>query len=85
MQVIRARNRKMTICKMIVRDETDACEITWYNQAYLKEKFKIGEQYSFFGKVSKKSGHIQMVSPVFDNEGLKNNTRKNYTNLSFDI
>ena len=55
MQVIRARNRKMTICKILVRDETDVCEITWYNQPYLKERFKIGEEYSFFGKISKKS------------------------------
>lgn len=41
MQVTRARNRKMTICKLIVRDETDACEITWYNQPYLKEQIKV--------------------------------------------
>ena len=40
MQVVRARNRKMTICKIVVKDETDACEITWYNQPYLKEQLK---------------------------------------------
>ncbi|MDE5830869.1 MAG: hypothetical protein K2H53_04330 [Clostridia bacterium] len=76
MQTIRARARKMTICKIIVKDDTDACEIIWYNQPYLKDRFKVGNEYSFFGKVTKKSGHIQMISPVFDNEGLKNNTGK---------
>lgn len=76
MQVIRARNKKMTICKIIVRDDTDVCEITWYNQPYLKNRFKVGNEYSFFGKVTKKAGHAQMISPVFDGEGLKNNTGK---------
>lgn len=43
MQVIRTKSRKMTICKMIVRDETDACEMIWYNQPYLKQQFKVRE------------------------------------------
>lgn len=76
MQIISARNRKMTICRMIVRDETDSCVMVWYNQTYLKNQFKIGTEYNFFGKISKKSGHIEMCSPVFDKEGLKNNTGK---------
>lgn len=75
MQVVRTRNRKMTICKMIVKDETDACELIWYNQPYLKEQFRVGDRCNFFGKISKKSGHIQMTSPAFDKEGSKNNTR----------
>lgn len=85
MQIVTTRNKKMKLCKMIVRDNTDACEITWYNQQYLKNQFHMGEEYSFFGKISKKSGHIEMLSPVFDKEGIKNNTRKNYTNLSTNI
>lgn len=76
MQIITARNKKMKICKMIVRDDTDACEITWYNQQYLKQNFHVGEKYSFFGKISKAKGHIEMISPVFDKEGIKNNTGK---------
>ncbi len=76
MNIITTRNRRMTICKMLVRDETDVCEVVWYNQPYLKQRFKIGEEYNFFGKISKKTGHIVMQSPVFDREGLKNNTGK---------
>lgn len=76
MQVIRTRSKNMTICRIIVKDETDACEITWYNQPYLKSQFKIGNEYSFFGKISKNTGHIKMTSPVFDKEGLQNNTGK---------
>lgn len=76
MNVITTKNRRMKICRMIVRDDTDACEMIWYNQPYLKQSFHMGEEYSFFGKISKKSGHISMISPVFDKEGLKNNTGK---------
>lgn len=74
MQTITTRNRKMKISKMIVKDDTDACEMVWYNQPYLKQNFHMGEEYYFFGKVTKKSGHIQMISPVFDKNGIQSNT-----------
>ncbi len=76
MQIITTRNKRMKICKMIVRDDTDACEVVWYNQPYLKQNFHMGEEYNFFGKISKKSGHIEMISPVFDKGENKNNTGK---------
>ena len=76
MNIVTTRNRKMKICKMIVRDDTEACEVVWYNQPYLKQNFHMGEEYNFFGKISKRSGHIEMISPVFDKEGIKNNTGK---------
>lgn len=85
MQIVTAKNRKMKICKMIVRDDTDSCEVVWYNQPYLKQNFKMGEEHNFFGKISKRSGHIEMISPVFDKEGIKNNTRKNHTYISANI
>ena len=40
--------KNMTIYKLIVRDETDTCEITWFNMPYLKTKFKLGNTYKFF-------------------------------------
>lgn len=62
--------------KLIVRDNTDVCTITWFNQPYLKDKFKIGESYYFFGKVSVKYGKIDIISPVYDTEQTKRNTCK---------
>lgn len=63
---IRTRKRNMTIYKLIARDDTGSIVITWYNQSYLKQRFKLGEKYNFFGKVSQKNGVTQMVSPTFD-------------------
>ena len=64
--------KNMTICKLIVRDETATCQITWFNQTYLKDKFVVGEKYKFFGKAKKKSGIIEFNSPVFDYTENKN-------------
>lgn len=56
---IRTRRKNMTIYKLIVRDDTETALLTWYNQPYLKQKFKLGEKYAFFGKVSIKDGVIR--------------------------
>ena len=45
--------KNMSIYKLIVRDETATCTLTWFNSFYLKNKFKIGETYKFFGKVKR--------------------------------
>lgn len=74
-QVINTRG-KLKICKLLVKDETGAMEIVWYNQPYLKDKFVMGKEYSFFGKVSRKIGIITMNSPVFDNGNETKNTGK---------
>ena len=66
----------LTLCKLIVRDETGTCQITWYNQSYLKNTFKPNERYKFFGKVSKKYGKIEMQSPVYELESSNKNTGK---------
>lgn len=66
----------MVIYKLIVEDETGRCLITWYNQSYLKNKFKVGEIYHFFGKVKRIQNRIEMVSPVFDEETKNKNTGK---------
>lgn len=73
---IRTRRRNMTIYKLIVRDDSASAILTWYNQSYLKSRFHLGETYSFFGKVTKKNGNIEMISPTFDEEGRNKNTGK---------
>ena len=69
-----AKNR--TILKMLVRDDTGDCVLTWFNQTYLKNKFKVGERYQFYGKVSIKYGREEMTKAVFDKEGINKNTGK---------
>lgn len=68
--------KNMTIYKLIVRDDTGTCILSWFNQTYLKHKFIIGNTYKFYGKVSIKAGKIEMNSPVFDDENTNKNTGK---------
>ncbi len=63
-----------TMQRIIVRDETATCQITWFNQPYLKDKFILGETYYFYGKASVKLGRFDMTSPVYDTEDSKKNT-----------
>ena len=65
MSIVRIR-KNLTLCKLIVRDETGTMQITWYNQTYLKDNLKVNQRYNFFGKVSNKFGNIDMQSPVFE-------------------
>ena len=60
--------------RLLVRDETDSCLITWFNQPYLKDKFIVGYKYKFFGKVNKKGGKVTFNSPVFDEKENTQNT-----------
>ncbi len=67
MAEIRIR-KGLTLYKLIVRDDTGTCQITWYNQSYLKTRFKLGNSYMFYGKVNRTIGKIEMNAPVFDEE-----------------
>ncbi|MBQ9267705.1 MAG: ATP-dependent DNA helicase RecG [Clostridia bacterium] len=67
---------KMAVYKLLVRDETGSILITWFNQPYLKNVFKPGEDYIFFGKVNGTFGKLEMQSPTFDPVGQTKNTGK---------
>lgn len=68
--------RNMTMLKMNVRDDTGVCQITWFNQPYLKSMFRVGEKYRFYGKVNRKGSKVEMNSPVYDKEDKNKNTGK---------
>ena len=67
---------KFKMYKLIIRNENTPCTIIWYNQSYVKNIFKIGKTYHFFGKVEIKLGKYEMKSPIFDEEGINKNTGK---------
>ena len=75
MSEVRLANKR-TMQKLVIRDETMTATATWFNQSYLKNKFKTGEKYRFFGKVNNKFGKIELLSPVFDPISQSQNTGK---------
>lgn len=42
------------------------CEITYFNQDYLKNTFSIGATFRFYGKVEKKGNRYFMTSPTYE-------------------
>ena len=73
---IRYLNRNKNLEKLLVKDDTDSCIVTWFNQPYIKDSIKKGEKYRFFGKISRKNGIIELNSPTYDKVGNNKNTGK---------
>lgn len=73
MTEIRIR-RNMTIYKLVVRDETATCTLTWFNVPFLRKRFIVGDTYKFFGKVKRKLNQIEMITPIIDEQDSNKNT-----------
>ena len=41
---IRYLNRNKNLEKLLVKDDTDSCIVTWFNQPYIKDSIKKGEK-----------------------------------------
>jgi len=59
----------LDLVKLRVVDETAALELTYFNQAYLKNSFRIGEEYVFFGRAEGSGTRRQMTNPLFEPAG----------------
>ncbi len=56
--------RGMTLLKFRAFDDSGTCEITYFNQDYLADRFTVGAAFRFFGRVEKKGKRYAMSSPV---------------------
>lgn len=54
----------MSLLKLRAFDESGVCEITYFNQDYLKSSFPIGSVFRFYGKVERVGKKYEMSSPV---------------------
>ena len=65
-KVLESRPRKgMLISRVSIRDDTGLVNATWFNQNYIKNTFKIGERYVFFGKITKRRT-FEVNNPVYE-------------------
>lgn len=56
--------RGMSLLKFRAFDDSASCEITYFNQNYLKDKFHIGSTFRFYGKVERQKSKFTMISPA---------------------
>ena len=68
----RARHRKLSITEGLITDETGSLKAVWFNQPYITQTFKVGDQIFLSGKVSGDLLGRQMTNPSY--EKVKINT-----------
>ncbi len=67
----------MTVSTMMIRDDTDILQIVWYNNRFVKNIYHTGEEYVFFGKITRdKYGKRQMANPIIERAGHERFTGK---------
>ena len=54
----------LTIQKIEISDDTSKASVIWFNQPYLKNVFKVGEKYFFYGRVKRSKNTIKIQNPV---------------------
>lgn len=65
--------RGMNLLKFRAYDESGMCEITYFNQDYLKTAFPLGVSFRFYGKVERIGTKFSMSSPTHEllTEGIE--------------
>lgn len=58
--------RGMMLLKFTAFDESGTCEITFYNQNYLADKFPLGATFRFYGQVEKVGKRYKMNTPAYE-------------------
>ncbi|MBQ8474122.1 MAG: ATP-dependent DNA helicase RecG [Clostridia bacterium] len=56
----------MVLTKFKAYDESGVCEVTFFNQGYLRDVFKKGATYRFWCRPTYEYGHLQLNSPAYD-------------------
>lgn len=58
--------KRMSLLKFRAYDESGSCEITYFNQDFLKNAFPIGAEFRFYGKVGRTRNGYTMSSPAYE-------------------
>lgn len=58
--------RGMVLLKFSAFDESGVCEITYFNQNYLADKFPLGATFRFYGQIERVGKRYKMSSPAYE-------------------
>ena len=62
-----SRIRKgLTLTKVRIADDTGAATVTFFNQDYIRDALRTGEDYVFYGAVEGSAGSRSMTNPAFE-------------------
>ncbi|HOJ09962.1 MAG TPA: ATP-dependent DNA helicase RecG [Clostridiales bacterium] len=72
---------RMTIQKIEISDDTGIAYAVWFNQPYLKNVFRPGESYFFYGKIKRAGSFIEVQTPVYEKSGDHEKTKDSFCNI----
>ena len=64
-----------TPLRVLIEDSSATLEVLFFNAKYLKNYFKVGKEYTFYGKITLNNGRRQMAHPEFHPSGDKDDIR----------
>ena len=59
----RARRRNLSVTEGVIRDNTGAVKVVWFNQNYRVKQFSPEKEYYFTGNFELKNGRYSLISP----------------------
>ena len=59
----RAKRRNLSVTEGVIRDETGAVKVVWFNQNYRLRQFTPDKEYYFTGNYEFKNGRYSLISP----------------------
>lgn len=72
-RILRPR-RNMSILKVPFEDSSGVGYLTFFNQEYLRSRFKVGEEYRIYGKLKRVGAEYQISNPTYEKRSSKNKT-----------
>ncbi len=58
--------KNFNIYSMVVFDDSGAMNIVWYNNRFVKNAFRSGEEVLFYGKVAISRGKKELLNPIYE-------------------
>ena len=58
--------RGMELVKFRVVDDSSSMDVTFFNQSYVRGQLRLGEYYTFYGRVNVNGARRGMTNPVFE-------------------
>lgn len=76
--VVLSTRKGLHILKVAVEDDSGKAYLVWFNQDYIKQKIKLGQNYMVFGKILLNKFERQIQSPIIEIWGPKHYQNKLY-------
>ena len=54
------------LCRLRAFDDSGSCDVTFFNQVYMKDLIHRGESYRFWGKLTRDWGRVSLASPTVE-------------------